>query len=61
MLAIWIDMFVEKARKDGVVVETMIKPDRSHCWFMIDPVSTVEDREEGIATIAKFLAKAASV
>ncbi|KAF9139587.1 hypothetical protein BG015_001967 [Linnemannia schmuckeri] len=61
VLAIWVDMFVEKARKDGVEVETMVKPDRPHCWFMVDPVSTVEDREEGAATIAKFLAKAASV
>ncbi|KAK3838973.1 MAG: Alpha/Beta hydrolase protein [Linnemannia gamsii] len=57
VLSTWIERFVEKARSDGVKVETMVKPGRSHCWFMIDPMSTVEDREECIAIIAAFLAK----
>ncbi|KAG0215385.1 hypothetical protein BGX33_001234 [Mortierella sp. NVP41] len=60
VLATWIEKFVDQAKKDGVEVETMVKPDRSHCWFMIDPVSTVEDRQEGAATIAQFLAKVAA-
>ncbi|KAF9091052.1 hypothetical protein BGX29_011145 [Mortierella sp. GBA35] len=60
VLATRIEKFVDQAKKDGVEVETMVKPDRSHCWFMIDPVSTVEDRQEGAATIAQFLAKVAA-
>lgn len=56
-LAPWIQKFVDQARKDGVHVEAVVKPDRSHCWFMIDPVSTVEDRKEAVDTIAKFLGK----
>jgi len=60
VLATWIEKFVEKARCDGVKVETMVKPDRAHCWFMVDSISTVEDREEGIDTIAQFLAKVSS-
>ncbi|KAG0254982.1 hypothetical protein BGZ95_005891 [Linnemannia exigua] len=57
VLSTSIEHFVDKARRDGVKVETMAKPGKSHCWFMIDPTSTVEDREECIAIIAAFLAK----
>ncbi|KAG0294395.1 hypothetical protein BGZ96_001307 [Linnemannia gamsii] len=57
VLACWIQKFVDQARKDGVKVETMTKQDRSHCWFMLDPISTVEDREEAIDAISTFLAQ----
>ncbi|KAF9081701.1 hypothetical protein BGX23_000558 [Mortierella sp. AD031] len=57
VLGTWIERFVDLARRDGVEVETMCKPDRAHCWFMIDPVSTVEDREEAAAVIAQYLVK----
>jgi acetyl esterase/lipase len=57
VLGLWVQKFVDQARKDGVPVQTMMKPDRTHCWFMIDPVSTVEDRKEATDTIAAFLAR----
>ncbi|KAG9067121.1 hypothetical protein KI688_011902 [Linnemannia hyalina] len=31
VLSPWIQKFVDQARKDGVHVEAMVKPDRSHC------------------------------
>ena len=55
VLAPWIQNFADQVRKDGAHVEAMVKPDQSHCWFMSDPVSIVEDRKEAVDTIAKSI------
>jgi len=34
-----------------------VKEDRSHCWFQIDPTSTVEDRKEAVESMALYLGK----
>ncbi|KAF9131494.1 hypothetical protein BGW39_001740 [Mortierella sp. 14UC] len=36
-----------------VEVETMAKPDRSHCWFKIDPVTTIENLEECVTVLVR--------
>ncbi|ORZ06762.1 Alpha/Beta hydrolase protein [Lobosporangium transversale] len=51
------EQFVERLKEDGVAHQVMMKEGRGHAWFLIDPISTPEDRKEGIEWTSRFLAE----
>ncbi|KAF9106207.1 hypothetical protein BGX27_009267 [Mortierella sp. AM989] len=51
-----IEKFVVKAKNDGGDIQVVLKEGRGHVWFLIEPASTEQDREESVASVTNFLA-----
>ncbi|KAF9573347.1 hypothetical protein EC968_008617 [Mortierella alpina] len=50
-----IEQFVEKAKKDGVEVKTVVGEERAHNYFLLDDISTKKDRQEAYCAMSEFV------
>ncbi|KAI1320081.1 hypothetical protein EDD11_002053 [Mortierella claussenii] len=55
-----IEQFVDKARMDGVDVAVVVAEDRSHNYFLLDEISTRQDREAAYEAMSVFVSHAHS-
>lgn len=52
-----IEKFVARVQEDKGQCEFFLEEGRAHCWFMVEPASTEEDRVRAKIAIGIFLAK----
>ncbi|KAG0100289.1 hypothetical protein BGZ93_002861 [Podila epicladia] len=52
-----IEKFVARVEGDNGQCELFMEEDRAHCWCMVEPASTEEDRVRAKTAIGNFLAK----
>ncbi|KAF9414505.1 hypothetical protein BGZ76_004839, partial [Entomortierella beljakovae] len=51
------ELFVKRAEKDGVEIQTFLQEGRIHTWIAISIASSEQDRHEARVAMADFLAK----
>ncbi|KAG0367165.1 alpha/beta hydrolase fold-domain-containing protein [Gamsiella multidivaricata] len=53
-----IEQFVDRARNEGVDVKSVLGEGRSHNYFLLDDISTKQDREEALREMGEFVLRA---
>ncbi|KAF9963690.1 hypothetical protein BGZ65_000895 [Modicella reniformis] len=53
-----IEQFVDRAKKEGVDVTSIVAEGRPHNYFLLDDISTKKDREEAYNTMSEFAFRA---